>query len=384
MNASNSRSTWLTAIAFSSASGAKCILAGGRSDGTLFLQSTGDSMPRFHYQHHCEITSVRWRPVCTTRLSQNPVNPGVPVKTEDLLVGDTEGTLLYYIVEWPMSWEVSRDTWPGVITLVTRIQPHSQRLCGLAWSTNGKLFATGGNDNECCLFAAEDIFQRHKSTLSSAVPQDDFFEEVPTSRREASLRVRGGVLSGITDAESGAGERHRWRHGSAVKAIAFYPWTDSIVATGGGLNDKCIHFFDTYSGATLATIVVSAQVTSLVWSPSGHEIAATFGFAQPDHAYRVAVFRWPSCTQAVTVPLDRPLRALDAIAYPVAAARSRPPKLAGSSNGCVIVSCSDQRLLFLELCSKKSKALPSCVDLDDTADLFGGINSLHKDAEVIR
>jgi WD40 repeat protein len=97
-------------------------------------------------------------------------------------------------------------------------------------------------------------------------------------------------------------EKHRWVHTAAVKAIAFCPWQDALVATGGGSNDKCIHFFHTTSGAALATIAVHAQVTSLMWSATRREICATFGYAQPDHRFRIAVFSWPECQQVAAVP----------------------------------------------------------------------------------
>ncbi len=53
-------------------------------------------------------------------------------------------------------------------------------------------------------------------------------------------------------------------HAAAVKALAFAPWQRSLLATGGGSNDRQIHFFHTGSGATLALINVFSQVTSLV------------------------------------------------------------------------------------------------------------------------
>lgn len=53
-------------------------------------------------------------------------------------------------------------------------------------------------------------------------------------------------------------------HSAAVKAIAFAPWQPSLLATGGGSNDRQIHFFHTGSGALLALINVFSQVTSLV------------------------------------------------------------------------------------------------------------------------
>lgn len=96
--------------------------------------------------------------------------------------------------------------------------------------------------------------------------------------------------------------KHRWDHTAAVKAIAFCPWRNGLVATGGGSHDKCIHFYHTTSGVALATIAVHAQVTSLIWSTTRREIAATFGYAQPDHPYRIAVFSWPECRQVAAIP----------------------------------------------------------------------------------
>ncbi len=110
-------------------------------------------------------------------------------------------------------------------------------------------------------------------------------------------------------------------HSAAVKAIAFAPWQPSLLATGGGSNDRQIHFHHTGSGATLAVINVFAQVTSLVWSTTRRELVATFGYAQPEHEIRIAVFSWPSCECVVSIPWERKLngeigRALWAISYP--------------------------------------------------------------------
>lgn len=66
----------------------------------------------------------------------------------------------------------------------------------------------------------------------------------------------------------------------------------------------------------LATINVAAQVTSLIWSTSRREIAATFGFSNPDHPIRIAVFAWPECVQVVSIPWQEDMRALYAVHYP--------------------------------------------------------------------
>jgi WD40 repeat protein len=81
------------------------------------------------------------------------------VKTEELLVGDELGNIYYYSVEWPDAWEVARDGWSGAMTLLAKISIHAQQICGLAFSNDGGMFATGGNDNLCCLFQTRSVLQ---------------------------------------------------------------------------------------------------------------------------------------------------------------------------------------------------------------------------------
>jgi meiosis-specific APC/C activator protein AMA1 len=96
--------SYLSSVAFSSPSGSKSILAFGRSNGLLSLMSLYDSMlPRFEVVHGRSIACLSWRPVPTIRPSKSPSHPGVPVLTEDLLVGDDLGNIFYYVVEWPSS-----------------------------------------------------------------------------------------------------------------------------------------------------------------------------------------------------------------------------------------------------------------------------------------
>ena len=39
--------------------------------------------------------------------------------------------------------------------MVSRVQGHSQEVCGLAWSPDGRTLASGGNDNLLNLWSAE-------------------------------------------------------------------------------------------------------------------------------------------------------------------------------------------------------------------------------------
>lgn len=217
------------------------------------------------------------------------------MKTEDLLVGDEVGNVYYYSIEWPDAWEVSRDGWSGSMTLLAKISIHTQQICGLAFSPDGSQFATGGNDNLCCLFRSNDVLRSPRESL-------DITEEIAAVGAHGP-RVAHNIsgTNSVREIRSGM-EKHRWAHGAAVKAIAFCPWREGLIATGGGSNDKCIHFFHTSSGACLSTISVAAQVTSLIWSTTRREIVATFGYAQPEHPFRIAVFSWPDCKQVAAIP----------------------------------------------------------------------------------
>ncbi|KAH6604959.1 hypothetical protein Trco_006666 [Trichoderma cornu-damae] len=168
IHGSPATTVWLTSVSFSSIQGGKCILAIGRSDGTLVLKSIYDGLPRFQVQQPFPVSCVSWRPITTPRPSRNPFNPGIAVQTEDLVVGDDTGVLYYYVVEWPMGWEVTRDTWPGTIYLIAKVSLHCQQICGLAWSPNGKLFASGGNDNLCCLFDTDTVlFEKQEAAQNN-------------------------------------------------------------------------------------------------------------------------------------------------------------------------------------------------------------------------
>ncbi|KAL2073024.1 hypothetical protein VTL71DRAFT_10348 [Oculimacula yallundae] len=385
LNGGTTNGSWLTSLAFSSTQGKKSILAFGKSDGSLNLVSLYDSMlPRFEVQQPSPIACLTWRPQVTMRPSRCPLTPSISVPTEDLLVGDEVGNVYYYSVEWPQSWEVTRNSWPGSMTLLVRISVHSQQICGLSFSCDGSLLATGGNDNLCCLFRTNDVL--HK-TREEAQSLEEVFIGADGSRRVHTLAGQGGVK----EVKPGA-EKHRWVHGAAVKAIAFCPWRDGLVATGGGSNDKCIHFFHTTSGTCLATISVAAQVTSLIWSTTRREIVATFGYAQPEHPYRIAVFSWPECKQVAAIPWEGEHRALYAISYPGGPNESQSQTsregVRGLSRtateGCIVVASSDESVKFHEVWAAGQKATVGGEGLLGGSDILEGLEGIDKEGDVIR
>ncbi|KAL2265309.1 hypothetical protein VTJ83DRAFT_6409 [Remersonia thermophila] len=408
LNSATDPNGYLTSLSFSSTEGCKAILAFGRSDGTLGLLSLYDDpdpaasrvapKPRFEATQPAAIACLSWKPVCTLRPSKSWEHPGLPVKNEDLLVGDETGMIYYYAVEWPERWEVERHNWSGEMTLLARIVVHTQQICGLAWSKSGDIFATGGNDNLCALFEAAKI----------EAEQPDIRDNAPHHAEEpASGHARGASEVSAAGTEvfmampfrpvkqlGPADARCRWPHGAAVKAIAFCPWQDSLVATGGGSNDKCIHFFHTGSGTALASISVSAQVTSLIWSTTRREIAATFGYTQPDHPIRIAVFSWPDCRQVAAVPWAGEHRALYAIPYPSGPrdtgswagnkrasgnSRSRSAK-----EGCIIVASSDKSVKFHEVWASDKKGTAGTIGVLGGSPILEFLEGIDREGEVIR
>lgn len=321
---------YVTSLSFSSESGGRSILAIGVRSGVVFLWSTYELGCRFAVPHQKSVSCVAFKPTTTRRISER--RSDMEADAEDLAVGDEAGNVWYYSLEWP---DKKRSNWGGSIVLLARISAHTQQICNLAWSPDDAYLATGGNDNACLLFELRDVLPprdndvpaqplpnvttrcqnafsclalsprrlfNRRNILSQLLPSWAYSEPKPspssTSEYSGSLVCEEEKAFVLNLNRC----KHRLAHSAAVKAIAFAPWQPSLLATGGGSNDQAIHFFHTQSGACLATINVNAQVTSLIWSKNRPEIAATFGFAQPEHTIRIAVFAWPSCEQVTAIP----------------------------------------------------------------------------------
>lgn len=477
-------SNYVTSLSFSSEDGGRSILAVARRFGQLTLWSTFEQQPRFEISHPNSITSVAFKPKKSRRFSERLTH--VEVDVEDLVAGDELGNIWYYSVEWSGQEEQARWKWNGSMTLLAKICAHTQQVCGLTWSPDQKYLATGGNDNACLLFEMSKIVpQQPMNPAISPISPDSAtsfslgafpYHAIGTVvRRPFHRRFNAGqllpswvsplpfkppsstpLLSHAGTLISGGGrtilvplnrEKHRLCHSAAVKAIAFAPWQSSLLATGGGTNDRAIHFYHTRSGACLATINVFAQVTSLIWSQTRREIAATFGYAKPNHPFRIAIFAWPSCAQVAVIPWGphgaswdgsdpHPSpdcgRALWAVRYPgklprprsatsseqgrpgTSLSRSRSPTGTPSEHetgsirrdrsrmvtpkekeggmwcartveeGCIIVASSDQTVKFHEVWTGRRRSTGAACGLFGGSDILEGLEGIEKSGEVIR
>ncbi|KAL8708558.1 MAG: hypothetical protein Q9220_006611 [cf. Caloplaca sp. 1 TL-2023] len=418
------RNSYVTSLSFSSTEGGHSILAIGRNSGHISLWSLFDEGTRFESQQPNAVACLAFKPVTTRRKS---AKSGALVSTEELLVGDELGNVYYYTIEWVNNLDVDINGWHGAMSLLAKISVHSQQICGLAWSPNGEFFATGANDNACCLFVVKDVLGSQKTIaqrkqnirkplgllptghgMPNVLQLASHWQKGPSMVSHATDTTEVSPISlaqravsnpyifraipgqdGILNIGEGR-QRHKWIHSAAIKAIAFCPWQTGLLATGGGSNDRAIHFYHTSSGACLATITVQAQVTSLIWSTSRHEIAATFGYAQPEHPYRIAVFSWPACRQVIAIPWANEMRALHAIAYPGSPSDRGKKAREGEAwwprtneEGCIVVACSDESVKFHEVWTGKKKSMGPSAGLLGGSDILEALEGFDKDDVMV-
>ncbi|KAJ9616381.1 WD repeat-containing protein slp1 [Cladophialophora chaetospira] len=136
---------------------------------------------------------------------------------------------------------------------VAELVSHTAEVCGLEWRSDGAQLATGGNDN----------------------------------------------LVSIWDARSLAAPKFaKKNHRAAVKALSWCPWQLNLLATGGGSNDRHIHFWNTTTGARVNSIDTGSQVTSLKWSNHYRELVSSGGF--PDNS--LSIWSYPTLVRNVEIP----------------------------------------------------------------------------------
>ncbi|PWN45631.1 WD40 repeat-like protein [Ceraceosorus guamensis] len=136
---------------------------------------------------------------------------------------------------------------------------HSGAVCGLAWRGDGALLASGGNDN---------VVQ-------------------------------------VWDRRMDAPKMRKTNHNAAVKALAWCPWNDSLLATGGGLADRAIHMWNTSSGSRLHSIQTQHQLVGLHWSLAYREICSVGGDVNTVTGYErrgaISVWAHPSLANITTI-----------------------------------------------------------------------------------
>ncbi|KAL6980950.1 hypothetical protein U1Q18_022586 [Sarracenia purpurea var. burkii] len=156
-----------------------------------------------------------------------------------------------------------RNSW------ISRVQRHTEEVCGLKWSGRSNVLASGGNDNLVYIWEA--------SKMGSMPPQ--FLHR----------------LSG---------------HRGAVKALAWSPYDSDVLATGGGTEDGCIKLWNAQKGILINSVEVKAQaslkqvvsdtnnqICGLEWNRHHKEILSGHGFGTSEHKNELCLWRYPSMSK---------------------------------------------------------------------------------------
>lgn len=140
---------------------------------------------------------------------------------------------------------------------VATLMAHTQEVCGLKWSPDGALLASGGNDNTLCIWDSA---------------------------------IGGGAgASPATQAP-----RHTLTdHQAAVKALAWCPWQRGVLASGGGTADRAIKVWNASQGTLLSSTDTGSQVCALAFNPHERELLSSHGFSQN----QLALWKFPTMSK---------------------------------------------------------------------------------------
>jgi len=169
---------------------------------------------------------------------------------------------------------------------------HCKSVCSLAW--NGFVLSTGGRDGYIChrdVRERADYFSRfraHKSQVCGLKWSPDD-QKLATGSDDCKVRV-WNLHSNLPILEHS-------KHKAAVKALAWSPHQAGVLASGGGVADRCIHLWNTTNDVTMKSVETGSQVCNLMWSKNVNEIVSTHGYSQ----FEVAVWKASSMTRIATL-----------------------------------------------------------------------------------
>jgi cell division cycle 20-like protein 1, cofactor of APC complex len=160
--------------------------------------------------------------------------------------------------------------------LEARLTAHKQEVCGLRWSPDWSMLASGGNDNRLLLWSA--AYMRGSAGPSSPPPSAAGGAATPPPHTTVPIMK-------FT------------QHTAAIKALAWSPHRSGLLASGGGTSDKCIRFFNTNTGVMEQVLDTGSQVCQLEWSPTLPELVSCHGYSTNS----VTIWRYPTMSKVATL-----------------------------------------------------------------------------------
>lgn len=166
-------------------------------------------------------------------------------------------------------------------SMIDKFTAHTEDVCCLKWSPDNKYLASAGNDG--CV-------------------------------KTWALGYGNRPILNIS-------------HGKQARTIAWCPWKSNVLASGGGIMDRRIKLWNTYSGKCTRSIKTKSQVTSILFSENNKEMITAHGI--PEN--KITVYKYPSMDiQGYLKSHDR-----------------RILQMTFSPTGCILLSAgADEKLCF--------------------------------------
>jgi cell division cycle 20-like protein 1 (cofactor of APC complex) len=226
-------------------------LAVGKYDGSLDIWDTEKNMIINSFKdHYNRVNVISWN---TNRLFPDLIATGS--KDSKIIIRDTrsnEGKLF-------------------------ELKEHTHEVCGLKFSNDGNLLASGGNDNLMMVWDIRKIMTNSNNNSPNQILDNNYIIK-------------------STD------------HKAAVKALAWSPIQRNVLVSGGGSHDQTIKFWNTSNKKLINSIATGTQVCNLVFSKTSDELISTHGYSQNQiHLWDVEKFTQVKTTATLTGHLSRVL-----------------------------------------------------------------------------
>ncbi|KAM3659138.1 LOW QUALITY PROTEIN: cell division cycle protein 20 homolog [Ammospiza maritima maritima] len=131
---------------------------------------------------------------------------------------------------------------------VATLAGHTEEVCGLRWSLDGRYLASGGNDS------LVNVWPCTRGGGGDSAPVQTFTQH---------------------------------------QGAAWCPWQMNVLATGGGTRDRHIRIWNVCSGTRLSAVDTRSHVTSILWSTNYKELISAHGFAQN----QLVIWKYPIMTK---------------------------------------------------------------------------------------
>ena len=78
-----------------------------------------------------------------------------------------------------------------------------------------------------------------------------------------------------------------------MQALAWSPWRNNLLATGGGTADRTIKIWNVNNGMNLYSMDTKSQVSSILWSKEYQELISGHGYAKNE----LVIWKYPGLTK---------------------------------------------------------------------------------------